>query len=277
MTIRRRHALAAAALASLVLLACAKTPITGRKQLLLLSPQEEMKLGASAYTEAIGKEKRCADPAVTQQVGRVGRAVADVSGKKSWPWQFALLDAPDTLNAFALPGGKVAVYTGILDPAANEAGLAAIMGHEVAHAIARHGGERVSQALLLQSGIQAAGLSVKDPKQREPIMAALGVGAQVGVMMPFGRDMESEADEIGLMLMARAGYDPRQAVQFWERMEKKSGKGGGLPEFLSTHPSPGTRIADLKKALPKAQKEYAKAKSKRGVGAPIPVPACPAR
>lgn len=261
-------------LAGVVLaVACAKAPYTKRKQLLLLSPGEEAKLGAAAYREQIAQEKACNDAALNKQVYAIGRSIADVSGKKEWAWEFRVLDAPDTMNAFALPGGKTAVYTGILAPAGNEAGLATVMGHEVAHAIARHGGERVSQALLVQMGLQAADLSLQDQKQRGPLMAALGLGAQVGVLMPFGRDQESEGDHIGLMLMAKAGYDPVHAVSFWQRFERTKGQGGDVPEWLSTHPSPGTRVKNLQKWLPEARKHYAKSR-KLGAGAPLPKPNC---
>ncbi|MEC4687998.1 MAG: M48 family metallopeptidase, partial [Nitrospirota bacterium] len=152
-----------------------------------------------------------------------------------------------TLNAFALPGGKIAVYTGIFPMARNEAGLAAIMGHEVTHALARHGAERVSQGLLAQLGLQVASVSLAtrgaSPETQRTIMAALGLGANVGILLPFSRAHESEADYVGLLLSAQAGYDPREAVRVWERMERASQR--HPPEFLSTHPSHGTRIKQL--------------------------------
>jgi predicted Zn-dependent protease len=158
-----------------------------------------------------------------------------------------------------MPGGKVVVYTGILPITKNESGLATVMGHEIAHAIARHGNERMSQALATQLGGMALSVALSsEPQQtRQLFMQAYGLGAQVGVLLPYSRLQESEADEIGLIFMAKAGYDPRKAVDFWQRMEKQSG-GGAPPEFLSTHPSPKSRIEDIKEHLPEAMKYYRK-------------------
>lgn len=263
----------ALALVTLVSLAgaCMKTPVTGRRAFVLLSEDEEMKLGADAYKEALKSEKLCGDNLTLSTVKKIGGQIKNVSGREKWPWEFKVIDEAKTMNAFALPGGKVAVYTGILEPAQNEAALAAIMGHEVAHAVARHGAQRVSQSLLIQAGLSAAALSVEDPKQKEAIVGGLGAGAALGVLLPFSREHELEADAIGLIYMAKAGYDPRQAVRFWERFKKATG-GDGAPEFLSTHPAPSSRIRALKKLLPKALKEYNKS-PKRGRGAAIGVPA----
>ena len=251
---------------------CVKTPVTGRRAFILLSEDEETKLGADAYKEALEKEKVCGDNATLSMVKRLGNDIASAANREKWDWQYKVIDSPKTMNAFALPGGKVAVYTGIFKPAQNEAGLAAIMGHEAAHAVARHGAQRVSQALLVQAGLSAASLSVNDPKQREAILGGLGAGAALGILLPFSRENESEADEIGVIYMARAGYDPREAVKFWERFKKATGGNKGTPEFLSTHPAPSSRIRALKKLLPKAQDEYRKAKEKKGAGSPISLP-----
>jgi predicted Zn-dependent protease len=163
------------------------------------------------------------------------------------------------VNAFCLPGGKIVVYTGILPVAQNEAALATVMGHEMAHATSRHGAQRVLQQNLAQTAMTGIAISLSDmdyDKQRA-VMGALGAGAQFGILMPFGRQHESEADEIGLMYMARAKYDPQESIRFWERMERSSR--GGPPEFLSTHPSHGTRIQQLQQLMPKALEEYHRA------------------
>ncbi len=251
-------------LVAALLLACVKTPVTGRKAFVLLSEKDELRLGADSYEEALKEEKVCADPGVQGAVSRIGRRIANVSGRRTWKWEFRVIDAGETLNAFALPGGKVAVYTGIFEPARTEAGLATVMGHEVAHAVARHGAERVSQGMLVQLGLTAASLSVGDSKNRDVIVGSLGAGAALGVLMPYGREMESEADEIGMVLMARAGYDPEEAVGFWERFQKATKNGGSPPEFLSTHPSTEHRIRDLKAVLPRARKEYRASKRVNG-------------
>lgn len=260
--------LAALALISLIG-ACAKSPM-GRRTFILLSEEEELKLGADSFREALKSETICGDGATIAIVKKLGREIKDVSGKEKWDWEFKVIDDSKTMNAFALPGGKVAVYTGLFKPAHNEAGLAAVMGHEVAHAVARHGAQRVSQSLLVQAGLTAASLSVDDPKQKEAIIGGLGAGAAIGILLPFSRDHEIEADQIGLMYMAKAGYDPAQAIQFWERFKKSTGD--GPPEFLSTHPAPSSRIRALKKMLPKAIEAYKKS-PKFGRGATISAPA----
>jgi predicted Zn-dependent protease len=171
-------------------------------------------------------------------------------------WRFEVVESKQ-INAFCLPGGKVVVYTGILPVCWDDAGLATVMGHEIGHALARHGAERISEQRMVQIGQVAAAASLKDvsPGQRVQLYALMGAGAQVGLLLPFSRKHESEADHIGLMLMARAGYDPSSAPEFWERMEKATG-GSRRSEFLSTHPNPGTRIADLRKWQPEAEKFY---------------------
>jgi predicted Zn-dependent protease len=190
-------------------------------------------------------------------VRRVGRRIAAVSHKPKYDWEFNLIRDDKTANAFCLPGGKVAVYTGILPITKTEDGLAVVMAHEIAHAIARHGGERMTDQLALQVG--GAGLDVllqnKSPATRQVVQAAYGVGGTVGFLLPFGRSQESEADHIGLVYMAKAGYDPREAVTFWQRMEKGSG-GGAPPEWLSTHPSHDTRIRQIQGWMPEAMKHY---------------------
>jgi|SRR5688572_167653 len=237
----------------ILLAACATVPFTNRRQLVLLSPGEEAKLGAQAFQEATSKARVLRGTRDSRLVEEVGRRLAAVSGRNDFQWQFALLEGKDA-NAFALPGGKTAVYTGLLPVAADTNGLAVVMGHEIAHAIARHGAERMSQGTLVQLGGAAVGVAAG--QNAALAMAAYGLGAQLGVMLPFSRSHESEADRIGLMLMARAGYDPRGALAFWDRMESQS-RGRASTEFLSTHPGYGTRRALITKALPEALQYYA--------------------
>jgi predicted Zn-dependent protease len=180
---------------------------------------------------------------------------------RQFQWEVTVIKDDKTANAFALPGGKMAVYTGIFPMAKTEAGLAAVLGHEVVHALARHGAERMSQGQVANIGLQvvgaAVGMSSKNPVLGQATMAALGVGTQVGVLLPFSRKHESEADYIGILLAADAGYDPQESVHLWERMEQQSGSGGS-PEFLSTHPGHDTRIEQLKKWMPEAMAIYQK-------------------
>lgn len=254
------------------LLAGCMSNATGRRQLLLIPQAQETKLGAQAWDELKAKETPCGNAAARAIITDVGRRIAAVSPQPKWAWTFELFDAPETLNAFALPGGKVGIYTGILGPAGSAAGLAAIMGHEVAHAILRHGAERMSQSLVVQAGVNAAGIAFENSEHKKTIMASLGLGAQLGVMLPYSRDMESEADGVGLVYMAQAGYDPNEAVAFWERFKAATG-GSKTPELLSTHPATEKRIAALKAALPKALAAYANS-PRFGKGAALAVPKC---
>lgn len=240
-----------AALATLV--ACATVPFTHRRQLVLLSPGEEAQLGAQAFKEAVAKARVVRTGRSADLVRDVGRRIAAVANQPSFRWEFVLLDTND-VNAFALPGGKTAVYRGILPVAQTTAGLAVVMGHEIAHAVARHGAERMSQGLVVQLGGEVLGAAVGGGANTRAILAAYGLGSQVGVMLPFGRQQETEADVIGLMLMAKAGYDPREALDFWERMERTGGRGPA--EFLSTHPSGSTRRTTLAKHMAQALNYY---------------------
>lgn len=237
---------------TVVLLACQTAPITGRQQLILVSPEEENRMGISAYREVLREADISRDPQLNALVQRVGQRIAKVADRADFAWEFRVIDQ-DVANAFALPGGKVAVYTGILKYTQTEAGLAVVMGHEVAHALARHGGERISRTLIAQLGLTAVqeGLSINNPL----IIQGIGLAYGVGVELPFDRGQESEADQIGLMLMAKAGYNPREAIPFWQRMEAGQ-RDGGPPEFLSTHPSGETRIAQIREWLPRALRHY---------------------
>ncbi|MDA1000131.1 MAG: M48 family metallopeptidase, partial [bacterium] len=201
--------------------ACAKAPISGRSQLLLMPESHEIQLGEQTFREVKQKQRISRDPEKNAMVQRVGRRIAAVSGKAhAYRWEFIVIEdhAP---NAFALPGGKVAVNTGMFVIARDEAGLATVLGHEVAHAIARHGGERLSQHLIVSLGLQAVqiGMSRQDPYIVRQVAGLLGAGANIGILLPFSRAHESEADRLGLTYMAKAGYDPRAAVDFWQRME----------------------------------------------------------
>lgn len=212
------------------------------RQRLILVPDSQMNLlGEQAYEDIIAQSRLSRDEGLNREVQAIGLRIAAASGE-DFDWEFAVIDE-DQANAFCLPGGKVAVYTGILPFARNSAGLAAVMGHEVAHALLRHAAERISQDYLLQSGLALAGFSFQNSAYRDVLAAALGIGAQFGVALPFSRFQEGEADRVGLELMAKAGYDPREAVALWERMNAASG--GRTPEILSTHPDPAARAKDL--------------------------------
>ncbi|MEQ9366438.1 MAG: M48 family metallopeptidase [Leptospirales bacterium] len=217
-------------------------PLTGRSQIVDLSREEETALGVQSYREILSESEVVQSGPAVEQIRRIGRRLAKVSEDPGFRWEFNLIRS-NQANAFALPGGKVAIFSGILPVAANEDGLAVIMGHEIAHAIARHGAERMAHQELTQMAGVAADLGMSDMSltQRRTVMGVLGAGARYGIMLPFSRDHESEADYMGLIFVARACYDPREAPKVWERMGKLSG--GGTPsEFMSTHPSSATRI-----------------------------------
>jgi len=219
------------------------------------------------YSKVIRESKLSRDPGQVEMVRRVGRRIATAaeeflrdagSGdqRRNYDWEFNVIDNDEVINAWCMPGGKVAVYTGILPISRDEAGLAVVMGHEIAHALANHGNERMSESLLVGMGgiALSIALSEKPRETRNLFMAAFGVGATVGVLLPYSRVHESEADRIGLVLMAKAGYDPRGAIPFWQRMNEKGGH--RPPEFLSTHPAPETRIADLRVYISEALPYY---------------------
>ncbi len=247
-----------ASLASILALqACATVAGTGRRQLLLLSQAEEHQMGLEAWGQIKSKEKVSEDAAATALVQKVGKRLAAAVNDPSFQWEFVVFDS-EQANAFCLPGGKIAVYSGILPITKDEDGLAVVMGHEIAHATARHGGERLSQGLVAELGAAAVakGLGSKDPTTTKAVYAALGIGVGVGVLLPYSRTHESEADRIGLTTMAKAGYHPRHAIQFWERMAKKGG-GDGI-EMLSSHPSHSTRIQQIRGWIPEALRHYKK-------------------
>jgi predicted Zn-dependent protease len=242
---------------------CSTVPVTGRQGINLVPASEEAQLGVASFEQMKKETPISKDPNVNAMVQRVGKQIARVADKDmpNAQWEFVVFDSKEA-NAFCLPGGKVGVYTGILPITKTDAGLATVLGHEVGHAVAHHGAERMSHAMLMQTGEQALGvaLSSADPRWQSAAMTAYGLGAQVGVALPFDRKQESEADHIGLIYMARAGYDPAEAVAFWERFNaynKEHGGGGGTPAFLRTHPLDEVRIKQLQDLLPAAKAEFA--------------------
>jgi predicted Zn-dependent protease len=248
---------------ALAVFACAKVAVTGRSQLSLVSNAEIIPMSTTQYKEVIAKGPLSTNREQTEMVRRVGvkiqKAVEEYMKQKNltseldgFAWEFNLIDDPKTVNAWCMPGGKVAFYTGIMPICENETGVAVVMGHEVAHAIANHGRERMSEQMVAQYGLSTIGaLMGQNPTAgQQLLMQAVGAGTNLG-MLSFSRSQESEADHIGLIFMTIAGYDPNEAPKFWERMTKMSG-GQEPPEFLSTHPSHSTRVADLKGWVPEA-------------------------
>ena len=256
--------MALVALGALLLTGCATVTETGRSQLNLVSSDEEVKLGVAAFQETKQKTPISKDVPATAMVQRVGQRIAAVANLPNAQWEFVLFESAEA-NAWCLPGGKVGVYTGILPITKDEAGLATVIGHEVAHATAHHGAERMSQQMAAQLGGNVADLLVSGKSQTTQayVGQAYGLVSEVGVMLPYSRKHESEADYIGLLYMARAGYDPAAAVAFWERFSEYNRKHGGSQglSFLRTHPLDKLRIQDLKARLPKARAEYEKAKA----------------
>ncbi len=265
----RSIALLSVVIGSMGLAGCETNPYTGRSQLLMTSVGQEMQMGAQAYDQITRdpNSRLSQDPKEVEPVRRVAARIIEAAKRskysemaKQFQWDVTVIKDDKTANAFALPGGKMAVYTGIFPIAKTEAGLAAVMGHEVVHALARHGAERMSQGQLTNAALQVAGAAAGASGGgllSQAAMAALGVGAQVGVLLPFSRKHESEADYVGILLAADAGYDPRESVGLWERMAQLS-SGEGPGEFLSTHPSHDTRIDQLKSWMPEAMAIYQK-------------------
>ena len=235
-------------------------PVTGEKHRVALSSRDEATLGLQSFQQILTQSDVVESGPEVEQVTRVARRLAAATGSDStnYQWAVSVIRSP-MANAFCLPGGKIAVYTGILALTKTDAGLAAVMGHEMAHATARHASQRLLQQDLFQTAMMGAAVSLGDmePQQRRAVLGALGAGAQFGVILPFSRDHEREADEMGILYMARAGYDPLESIRFWERMAQAGGD--QPPQFMSTHPSHGSRIERLQKAMPRAVSEYEKA------------------
>lgn len=231
-------------------------PETGRSARVALSTEQEESIGLQSYREVLSQSEIVPSGPEYDMVVRVVRRLAAVTGDaaKHFNWHVTLVRSPQA-NAFCLPGGKIAVFTGILPFTKTEDGLAAVMGHEMAHAVARHGSQRLLRSTMAQTLMMGASFSMSDmdPSQRRAVMGALGAGASYGVLLPFSREHEIEADQMGLLYMARAGYDPREAIEFWERMSQAGGQ--QPPEFASTHPAHATRIENLKTFLPRAMQQ----------------------
>ena len=248
-----------------LLTGCSTVTETGRSQLMLVSPAQEAQMGLSAFDQIKKDEKISTDPAVNARIQRIGKRIAASVGRDipNAQWEFVVFDSP-TVNAFALPGGKVGVYAGLIKLAASDDEIAIVMGHEIAHVTSRHGAERTSQDSLISGvGLAASlGMGYKnvDPAKQALVMQAYGIGSQVGFALPYSRLHESEADAVGLRFAAGAGYDPRAAVTFWQKMAKQGGE--KPPEFLSTHPSDATRIANLQALAPQYQALYEQSKAK---------------
>jgi metalloendopeptidase OMA1, mitochondrial len=252
---------AVAVLGVLLLAGCATVPETGRSQLNLVSADEEMKLGVAAFQETKQKTPISRDAALNAMVQRAGKRIAAVANLPNAQWEFVVFESQEA-NAWCLPGGKVGVYTGLMPVAKDETGLATVIGHEVAHATAHHGAERMSQQMVAQAGGSVAGALASSQSQGTQALVgqAYGVVSQVGVLLPFSRKQEAEADYIGLLYMARAGYDPAEAIAFWERFAAYNRQHGGSQglSFLRTHPLDEQRIQALKDQLPRARAEYKK-------------------
>ena len=263
-----RRILPLLALLSLLFQGCSTVPITGRRQLSLVSDKEVLSSSLTEYRSFMGKAKVSGDKTQSAQVTRVGRRIAGATDTylrsnglekeaANFSWEFNLVQDKQ-VNAFCMPGGKIVVYTGLMPLVASDDELAVVLGHEVAHAVAKHSNERMSQQLLAQAGVGAATAAVNgyDESLGGVAGTVFGLGAQVGVMLPFSRKHESEADYMGLILMSMAGYNPDAAISFWEKMAAQGGS--STPALLSSHPSDARRIADLRKALPEIRAKYAK-------------------
>lgn len=240
---------------ALWLAGCYTVPETGR-QAVILPIFDDVQMGTQAFAEIRAQEKVSTDPAANARVRRVGQRIAQAVGDRmpDAQWEFVVFDAPDTVNAFALPGGKVGVYTGLLNLAATDDELAFVMGHEIAHVTSRHSAQRATAMVGATVGALATELLTRNSEHRDLILAAYGVGAAGGTLA-YSRSHESEADYIGLRFSAYAGYDPRASVTFWRKMAEKSG-GGKMPELLSTHPSDDRRIANLESQIPEVLPIY---------------------
>jgi len=249
---------------------CATVPVTGRSQLRFLSEEEEARIGVEAFSQLRQKEEQqgrlqreSEDPAAHAWVKRVSERVILASGLgQKYSWDYMIINAPKTVNAAAIAGGRIIIFTGILPVARDDAGLATIIGHEIGHVMAHHTAERISQNQLLNALAVAAGAAGGG----DLAVAAVGLGGQVGILLPYSRAHEAEADHIGILLMAKAGYDPRESVALWQRMSQASGGSGRPPEFLSTHPNPETRIEQLRGWMPQALQYY------QNPSLPLPAP-----
>lgn len=247
---------------------CATNPFTGKKTMALVPNSQLFPTAFAQYDQFLGENKVITGTADAKMISRVGQRIAAASERwltanghhaylNDYKWEYNLVDDA-TVNAWCMPGGKIVFYTGILPIAKSETGVAAIMGHEVAHALANHGQQRMSAGMLQQFGAVAGNIVIQDDRDRETFNQYYGVGSQIGVMLPFSRNHETEADKIGLYLMAIAGYNPAEASELWKRMKANSGSGQAPPEIMSTHPSNDSRIANLAALAPQAVEEAKK-------------------
>jgi len=263
---RFRRSLVSLAGVAVLLAACSSVPITGRKQLDLIPNSQLLSMSFQQYDEFL-QQHQVAQGSDAEMIQRVGRNIQHAVERyfaehdaadqlQGYEWEFHLVQ-DDQANAFCMPGGKVVFYTGILPICQDDTGVAVVMGHEVAHAVAEHGGERMSQMMVAQLGGMALETALQnEPEQTQQIaMTAFGLGSQIGVLLPYSRLHESEADHLGLIFMAMAGYDPHAAIDFWQRMEAQS-SGGAPPEFLSTHPAHETRIQNIRDNMDEAMQYY---------------------
>lgn len=257
---------------ALLAAACQTVPYTGRKQAVVIPQGQLESMGSDAFSELLAQEPPLAGGPTVAQVRSVGDEIVRQTPPDyaSQDWQIEVIDS-DEANAFALPGGKIGIYTGILPILANEAGLASVTGHEVGHVIAQHSGERVSRAMIVQLGLSVADIGLSNSAIHDELMSLLGLGSVVGIELPYSRANESEADELGGILMAKAGYDPRESWAVWERMSANR-SGGQPPAVLSTHPSDTARITNLKSLLPTFERYYDEAAVKHGRGDALVMP-----
>lgn len=264
----KRFKLTTLLLALFLLAGCSSVPLTGRKQVLLVSDSEVLSSSLTQYNDYIKTAKKSTNTTQTAMVVRVGKKIAAAteaylkangmsSEIKNFAWEFNLVQDAQ-VNAFCMPGGKIVVYEGLMKLVSSDDELAVVIGHEVAHAVAKHSNERMSQQVMAQYGAAILGAVVSDKSAavQKAAETVYGIGAQYGVMLPFSRKHESEADYMGLVFMTMAGYNPDVAVGFWQKMS--AGSGGSVPEFMSTHPSDATRIADIEKELPAIKAKYQK-------------------
>jgi predicted Zn-dependent protease len=261
--------------AVLLVIGCSRVPITGRKQFTPIPSSQLLSLSFNSYSDVMQQSQLSQDERKTSMVKNAGRNIQQAVEQylrennmqnhiEGFEWEFNLL-ADQTVNAWAMPGGKIAFYEGIMPICQDETGVAVVMGHEIAHAVAQHGNERMTQGLMQQLGGVALAVALREqPQQTQALaMAAFGIGTTVFGILPFSRRHESEADKMGLIFMAMAGYNPEEAPRFWERMEQQAKGAAQPPEFLSTHPSHGRRIRDLNNAMPEAMEHYRKANQRR--------------
>ncbi|HBC87198.1 MAG TPA: peptidase M48 family protein [Lentisphaeria bacterium] len=245
---------------------CETVPYTGRSQLMLTSPQQEAQLGEQAWNEVLAKSKVSNNQKYNAALQRIGPSIAKAANKPDYKWEFKVLENAEP-NAFCLPGGKVAVNTGLFQYASNDAELAAVVGHEVAHAIARHGGERISQGMVQEAGAQAISVALngKSAGTVEGIMVGYAVGSNLAVVLPYSRTHEYEADKMGMIFMSKAGYNPNAAISFWQKFKQLSDT-GRIGEIFSTHPMSDKRLEELRAYLPTAQDMYNTAPNKKNFG-----------